>query len=115
MRIELLYLDDCPEHEPLLARLRDLVAEHGIHALIEPVCIATDEQAQAQRFLGSPTLRIDGGDVEPGAEDRADYGLKCRLYRGGSSLTATPPDAWIVSALERKSVANGRPGVRLTP
>jgi hypothetical protein len=98
-RVELLYFDDCPGHEPLLARVRALIAEHGIPALIEPVRIASDEQAQAARFLGSPTLRVDGADVEPGADDRTDHGLKCRLYRGAGGLSGSPDDALIVASL----------------
>jgi hypothetical protein len=104
-RIELLYFDDCPNHEPLLARVRELVAQHGARATIEPVRIDSDEEAQAHRFLGSPTLRVDGADVEPGADERPGYGLKCRLYRGAGCLTGSPDDAWIVAALNSAASA----------
>jgi hypothetical protein len=100
-RIEVLYFDGCPNHEQLVDRVRELAAEHGVRAAIEPVRIASDEQAQVQRFLGSPSLRVDGSDVEPGADERSDYGLKCRLYRGASRLTGSPDDAWIRAALAR--------------
>jgi hypothetical protein len=53
------------------------------------------------RFLGSPTVRVNGRDVDPDAVDRTDYGLKCRIYRpdhpGESQL---PPEEWIRAALE---------------
>ena len=99
--IEVLYFDGCPNHEPLIDRVRELAAQHGVPAEIEPVRIASEQEAQAQRFLGSPTLRVDGADVEPGADDRRDYGLKCRLYRGATRLTGSPDDAWILAALAR--------------
>ena len=72
VRIELLYFDGCPGYEAV---------------------------AREERFLGSPTLRVDGVDVEPGARDRRDYGLKCRLYRTADGLLDAPPDEWVRDAL----------------
>ena len=40
--------------------------------------MTSDEQAQHERFLGSPTVRVGGVDVDPDAEGRLDYGLTCR-------------------------------------
>lgn len=57
------------------------------------------EAAEAERFLGSPTLRVDGRDVEPGAESRTDFGLKCRLYRTAAGQSHAPPDDWIARSL----------------
>lgn len=102
-RIELLYVDGCPGHEPLLARVRQLVAALGAPAVIEQVRIASHADAHAQRFLGSPTLRIGGADVEPGADERCDFGLKCRLYRDGTSVAGSPADGCIAAALRRVS------------
>src|SRR3954470_11442479 len=98
--IELLYFDGCPNHEPVAARLPQLLERAGVAAEIEFRRVESDEDAQRTRFLGSPTVRVDGRDVEPGADERADYGLKCRLYHLGDTLTATPPDAWILAALD---------------
>ena len=77
-RIELLYFEGCPGYESLLARLPPLV---GDAAELELRRVTSPEEAEAERFLGSPTLRIDGEDVEPAAAERADFGMKCRLYR----------------------------------
>src|SRR4051812_33518830 len=54
-------------------------------------------------LLGSPTLRVDGVDTEPGARDRTDYGVKCRLYRTEEGLRGAPPDAWVLDALQLAS------------
>src|SRR3954451_13894851 len=67
MKVELLYFDGCPSYEALLPRLRSLFAEAGVAAEVELHRVETEEDAVAQRFLGSPTLRVDGVDVEPGA------------------------------------------------
>lgn len=61
--------------------------------------VESAEDAVAARFLGSPTIRIDGVDIEPGAGQRSDYGLKCRLYRTADGLQGTPPDEWLLSSL----------------
>jgi hypothetical protein len=97
--IELLYLDGCPNHEALLAHVHDLVDE------VEPAHdvvlrrIADDAAAQRERFLGSPTVRVDGRDIEPGADQRDDYGMKCRLYATSEGLAGIPEDAWLFRAL----------------
>lgn len=49
--------------------------------------IETPEEADELRFLGSPSVRVDGRDIEPGAESRIDYGMKCRLYRSPTGLS----------------------------
>jgi hypothetical protein len=103
LTVEILYLDGCPNHEPLIVRVQALLKALGIDERIECRPVDSDDAAVALCFLGSPTLRIDGTDVEPGAELRTDYGLKCRLYHtpagvtGG--MTGQPSDAWIRAAI----------------
>ena len=58
------------------------------------------EDAEQQRFLGSPTLRIDGVDVDPTAGGRTDFGLKCRLYRTEGRQEKLPAEEWILAAIE---------------
>jgi hypothetical protein len=100
MTVELLYFAGCPSYEALLPRLRELLSEAGSETRVELRRVETPEEAEAERFLGSPSLRIDGRDVEPGADTRTDFGLKCRIYRGPGGASPTPPDEWIVDPLE---------------
>jgi hypothetical protein len=51
------------------------------------------------RFLGSPTIRVNGRDVEPGADDRETFVLACRVYRTEAGISGQPLDAWIRAAL----------------
>ena len=99
--LELLYFDGCPNHEALLQHLEQLLRGAEISAKIRLLRIADDTAAQHERFLGSPTIRVDGRDVEPGAEERDDFGLKCRLYRTPAGLRGAPSDEWILDALTR--------------
>ncbi len=101
VKIELLYFDGCAGHDALLARVTAVLAETGTEAELELRRVETEAAARAERFLGSPTLRIDGVDVDPGAAGRSDYGLTCRLYRTPEGPSPTPPDEWLWAALAR--------------
>ena len=99
MRIEVLYFDGCPNHERLLEHLPGLLERAGVEAEIFLHNVADDERAQREQFLGSPTIRVDGRDIDPGAASREDYGLKCRIYQTPAGLSGLPPDQWILDAL----------------
>ena len=97
--VELLYFDGCPGIDrvvPIVDPLADAADARMVRRRVE-----TSDEAEAQRFLGSPTVRVDGVDVEPGAEQRDDYGLKCRLYQTADGLAGVPDEAWIRDALRR--------------
>lgn len=79
MRIQFLYWEDCPSHEAAMERLQQVMAEENIDEEIEIVHVETEEQAQAMRFVGSPTILIDGEDVDPPPVD-AFTALTCRVY-----------------------------------
>jgi hypothetical protein len=97
MKLEILYFDGCPSHDRLLPSLRELAAERGVE--LKSRKIETLEQAEQARFLGSPSVRINDVDVELGAEERTDFGLKCRLYRFTGGQSGLPPREWIERAL----------------
>ncbi len=99
MKVELLYFDGCPSYERLLPRLSELVAGADPDAQLELRRVESIEAAEREHFLGSPTVRIDGVDIDPGAAERTDFGLKCRLYRTGEGISGLPPEQWIRDAL----------------
>ena len=98
MTLEVLYFDGCPSHERLLPVLRALATEHGLQLTERRIEDAA--QAERTRFLGSPSVRVNGVDVEPGAEQRTDFGMNCRLYRSRDGQSGLPPEAWIRRALD---------------
>lgn len=100
MRVELLYFDGCPSHERFLPRLRELVAEAGLANEVQSRRVESPEAAIAERFLGSPTIRVDGIDIEPNADSRSDFGLKCRIYNTPDGLGGVPREEWVVDALQ---------------
>ncbi len=100
LKVELLYFDGCPSYEMLLPRLEALLNREGIKVPVELRPVESLEAAERERFLGSPTVRIDGEDVDPDAASRLDFGLKCRLYRTEEGTSGVPPERWISEALE---------------
>ena len=79
VRVSFLYYEDCPSHNLALERLREVMAEEDTPGELEVVKVETDEQARELRFVGSPTIRVDGQDIDPPTESR--YALTCRAYR----------------------------------
>ncbi len=105
MKVELLYFDGCPGYTALLPRLRELLAEVNGEAELMLRPVETPEAASSERFLGSPSVRVASRDIEPGADGRDDFGLKCRLYRSNEGLVRTPPEEWIRAALRRAAMS----------
>jgi hypothetical protein len=97
--VEMLHTEDCPHAIEYLPRLRRLVADAGLTAPVQVRLVADPEQAQRERFLGSPTIRINGRDVDPDADRRRDYALSCRLYTSPAGVSGTPPDEWVLAMI----------------
>jgi hypothetical protein len=103
MRLEVLFFEGCPSHDELLPTLQELTSEHG--AELVSTAVETHEHAEQARFLGSPSVQVEGRDIEPGAETRTDFGMKCRLYRSEQGQSGVPPREWIGRALREAGAA----------
>jgi hypothetical protein len=99
MRVEVLYFDGCPNWPRTHFVLDRLLDELGVQADVVPVHVADAEDAQRLRFLGSPTVRVDGRDVEPGADERTEFALGCRVYSSNGRISGEPDEQWIRTAL----------------
>ena len=86
MKIEVLYFKDCPNHLPTLERIHQVLGEEGCDAEIREVQVPDMETAHTVSFLGSPTIRVNGSDIEPTAKGCRDFGLMCRMYSNGIPL-----------------------------
>lgn len=80
MRIEFRYWEGCPSHPEAMELLERVLRERGIEADVVVRHVGTQEEAEELRFPGSPTILVDGRDVDPqGATARP--ALNCRIYR----------------------------------
>ena len=90
MTIDILYFDGCPNAAPAFAAVREVVRTMGVAAEIREIEVKTDEEATRLRLLGSPTVQVDGVDIEPEARDRTDFSFGCRRF--GPMGGAIPKD-----------------------
>jgi hypothetical protein len=108
-RVELLFWEGCPSHPAALADLRAAMAELDLDPDAVTVReVDTDAGAERERFVGSPTIRIDGADVQdPGGEP---VGLTCRIYRRRDGrISPTPDPADVRDALRRAIATRSQP------
>ena len=99
--VEILSFDGCPNARAARELVASVAAELELDPEIELLDVPDNEQAVRRRFLGSPTVRIGGLDVEPGADSRTDYVLSCRLYRSDKGPRGLPRREWIIEAFSR--------------
>jgi hypothetical protein len=86
VKIELFYVPGCPHYEPALERVRKALAAEAVEGEIHRVLVTTVGEANALLFPGSPTIRINGKDVEPSST--LSPGLACRIYGNRSGIPA---------------------------
>ncbi len=99
--VEILYFDGCPNHEPALSLVERISRELGIEPRVELVNVSDQEASRRLRFLGSPTIRVAGVDVDPETEERSDYALACRIFRTEAGIVGQPDERWVRAALIR--------------
>jgi hypothetical protein len=103
-RVEFLWWEGCPSSDEALAELREEMAAIGLDP--EGVVVrevGSDADAQREEFVGSPTIRVNGRDIQPPGND--PIGLTCRVYRLRDGRVAALPDredvrAGLVAAME---------------
>lgn len=101
--VEILYVDGCPNHEPVAELVERVSREIGVEPRLRFVRVADEEAARALRFLGSPTIRVGGIDVDPQSETRDDYALSCRLFETEQGVRGQPDERWVRDALLREA------------
>lgn len=90
--VELLLWSGCPSHERARDQLREAMTGAGLDpASVIEVAVETEGEAESRRFIGSPTVLVDGRDVvDPGDRPAA---LTCRLYRHRDGSPSPLPDS----------------------
>lgn len=101
VRIEILTVEGCPHADATCELVRRAVSLEQAEAAVDLIDVPSAQAAQHLRFLGSPSVRVNGEDAEPAARWRTEYGLMCRSYPAGPSFVGTPPIELIRSAICR--------------
>jgi hypothetical protein len=97
--VEILYFDGCPNHEPAVTMVERIDRELGTDAELRLVNVPDREAATQLQFLGSPTIRVDGVDVDPLTAQRTDYALSCRIFSTEHGPARQPEECWVRDAL----------------
>ena len=99
MRIEILYFDGCPNRASAVERIKEAMRLELLTAELSEVNVQDAAAARSLRFVGSPTIRIDGNDIETTARTSKDFGMFCRTYADQGKRVGIPPLDLIRSAM----------------
>ena len=98
--IEFLYWEDCPSHPEARRLLQETMAELNLNVSVKEIEVLTDEDAERLAFPGSPTIRVNGLDVDPAGAAQMGTALTCRVYvLEGKRYSPVPSKAMIQQAL----------------
>ena len=103
MKIELYYFAGCPSYAKALDNVQQALQLEGLSEEIALIPVASEAEAQAKQFIGSPTIRIDGVDVEGPQADEKGYGFGCRIYADNGSSAGWPSVEKVRLALRRQT------------
>ena len=98
-KVELLWFAGCPNHEDARALLAEVLAQLAPGTPVDDIDASDPRVAEAHRFPGSPTIRINERDVQPDFVDSGEYTPRCRIYWTPDGLRGVPARAWIENAL----------------
>ncbi len=100
MKVEVLYFEGCPNYPAAVARLRSVLRDEGLPEEVLEIEVNATEAAETTGFLGSPTIRVNGQDIDPTLRASRPVGFSCRTYAGGM-----PSSEMIRTALREASAS----------
>ena len=107
MRVEVLYVAECPSRPAAVDLLRDVLTAEGVAAEIHEVLVRDELMANELGFLGSPTIRINGRDVAGESRKPQSFALSCRFYSGSKPVGL--PSAEMIHRAVVEAGREGRP------
>lgn len=96
MTIEIISIPDCPNHRPTVERVKSVLKSESLAVTVVERIVSDEIEARTVRFAGSPTVLVNGTDLEPRAEISTN--LACRIYVGSGGI---PSPELIKSAIDR--------------
>jgi Domain of unknown function (DUF2703) len=106
LKVEVLYVADCPTHPAAVKLVKQVLAAEGVQAEVHEVLVGDEGMADDLRFSGSPTIRINGRDVAEELQDARSFALRCRLYPGSKQVGLPPAE------MVHRAVLKARQGPR---
>ena len=107
MKIEVMYFQGCPNHHATVEQVIKALSAERITSPVQEIEVRDDSAAQALGFLGSPSVRVNGLDIEPAARIAQRTGFGCRTYVENGHRSGTPSVEMIRKALVEASDYEG--------
>jgi hypothetical protein len=99
MTLDLLYLAGCPNHDLAVELVCSVLETEGLSAEVRQILIKNDDDARAHGFPGSPTVRVNGRDIEDVSSQQLLIGFACRTYLVEGKSQGLPPRSWLEQAV----------------
>lgn len=109
MRIQVFTGRGCTHLDDISKLVAESVAEAGSELQLETIQLADYEEAKARKCFGSPTIRVDGVDIEYGDREPLEYTTGCRYYNTPDGWKPLPHRSLLVTAIKRARSRPARP------
>ena len=96
--VEILFFDECPSWHNAQEILQSVLDGLGISVIVALTQVETQEEAVINKFVGSPTIRVNGEDIFPTGQDH--YALGCRVYQTPDGFRGWPTEEMLKEKLE---------------
>ena len=97
--VEILFFAGCPNVEQTREMIEAASAAAGVVPELRLTAVTSQAEAERLRFLGSPSVRVGGRDIEPGADERETFVFACRIYQTDAGISGRPAEEWLHAAL----------------
>ena len=94
--IEIISIPDCPNHHATVERVKSVLSSESLAMNVIETIVSNEAEARNVRFAGSPTVLVNGRDLEPFTPISTN--LACRIYSNGGGV---PSAALVKSAIDR--------------
>ena len=102
MKVEILYVLECPSHRAAVRLMNDALAAQGVATEIHEVLVCDERMARELKFPGSPTIRINGRDVAGESPTAEGFAFGCRLYPESQQIGLPPAELVHRAVLEAR-------------
>ncbi len=100
MIIEIISIPDCPNHHATVERVKSVLSSESSAVTVVERIVSNEAEARDARFAGSPTVLVNGTDLEPLAE--VSTNLACRIYGSEGGI---PSLGLVKAAIDRAIVS----------
>lgn len=75
LTVVVLHNERCPSTPKTIERIEECISEYGFHVELRKVLVSTQAEANEWKFLGSPTVQVNGIDIDPDVRDAKGFGF----------------------------------------